>query len=140
MGRRGRRSASDNVAIKGPAGLGHDLEAPDHLGESERQIFSEVVAKAPPGHFTAVDIYLLATFSILTNIIRTASQKLADYDGKDRMVTFKELDSASKSQAAIATKLRLVPSARITPRTAARQGDAHRPSVYDEMAVRGWTV
>ena len=46
---------------------------------------------------------------------------------------FKMLDPTVKTQALLATKLRLVTLARIGPRTAGRAHDAHRPSAYDTM-------
>jgi hypothetical protein len=43
------------------------------------------------------------------------------------------LAELAKTQSLIATKLRLVPSARIGPRTAGRRHHGHRPSAYDTM-------
>jgi hypothetical protein len=65
MRQRGRQSGA-GLEIIPPASAGPNLQPPRHLIATEARLFHEVVANAPPGQFSASDVYLLATFAQVT--------------------------------------------------------------------------
>jgi hypothetical protein len=132
MRQRGRQSAAD-LEVNGIADTGPNLRPPSHLTARETALFREVVANAPAAQFSASDTYLLTTFVQITALLEGAAATARKADDKTRQVKFKMLAELAKTQSLIATKLRLVPSARIGPRTAGRQHDGHKPSAYDTM-------
>jgi phage terminase small subunit len=134
MRQRGRRSAVD-LEVTAPASAALRLDPPDHLTATEQKLFREVLANTPSGQFSLSDTYLLATFCQVTCVVRQAARSASTAKPKDRQSAFKMLAEAAKCQSMIATKLRLVPSARTSPRSLARASDAHRPSAYD---TREW--
>jgi hypothetical protein len=136
---RGRRSAA-NVAVNVIGSLGHRLEAPDHLTVDEQQIFSEVVALSPPGHFVPADVFLISTFAQVTAIIREAATNARKAKPTARPAAYKQLQEMAKTQATLCTKLRMAPQSRIGARDAARRADKFSPSAYDliEMNARGF--
>jgi len=119
----GRKSSASIVAVRAvnPA---QRLAPPDYLSPAEREIFADIVAAAPAKHFTQNDSLLLATFAKVTHQIRQT-----DDPG--------ELLRSAKVQVTLATRLRLTPSSRLDPKTAARAAANSRPrSFYDEMRDR----
>ncbi len=132
MRQRGKQSAA-SLEVNGIEDAGPNLRPPHHLTAKEAQLFHEVVANTPPGQFSASDTYLLATFVQITALLEGAAATARKAGDKTRQIKFKMLAELAKTQSLIATKLLLVPSARIGPRTAGRTHDAHRPSAYDTM-------
>jgi hypothetical protein len=132
MRQRGKQSAA-SLDVNGIADAGPNLRPPHHLTAKEAQLFHEVVANAPSGHFSPSDVYLLSTFVRVTLICDDAAKALAKATDKNRPTRMKIMDQAVKAQALLASKLRLAPQSRIGPRTAGRTHDAHRPSAYDTM-------
>jgi phage terminase small subunit len=130
MRQRGRRSSAD-LEVNGEASVALQLLPPDHLTAKEQQLFREVLANTPSGQFSPSDTYLLSTFCQVICVVRQAARNASTAKPKDRQAAFKMLAEAAKTQSMIATKLRLVPSARTGPRTVGRAHDAHRPSAYD---------
>jgi hypothetical protein len=108
------------VAIRAPTPT-QRLTPPDYLSTAEREIFAGIVANSPAKHFTRNDEFLLATYCKITLQIREATDPDA-------------LLRAARVQASIAGRLRLTPSSRLDPRTAARGvANSRPPSVYDLM-------
>ena len=132
MRQRGRQSGA-GLEIIPPASAGPNLQPPRHLIATEARLFHEVVANAPPGQFSASDVYLLATFAQVTLLVEGAARAAAKANDKTRQARFKMLDQAVKMQALLASKLRLATQSRIAPRTVCRAHDGHRPSAYDTM-------
>ena len=132
MRQRGKQSTA-SLEVNGVPDAGLSLRPPPHLTAKEAKLFQEVVANTPPGQFSASDAYLLATFVQITALLEDAAATARKADEKTRQIKFKMLAELAKTQSLIATKLRLVPSSRIGPRTAGRAHDAHRPSAYDAM-------
>jgi hypothetical protein len=144
MQQRGKRSAA-SLEVTGIEDAGPNLRPPPHLTAKEAALFREVVATSPSGQFSASDVYLLTTFVHITSLLEGAAASARKANDNTRQMKFKMLAELAKTQSLIATKLRLVPSARIAPRTAGRAHDAHRPSAYDTMGFDreffedGWT-
>jgi hypothetical protein len=111
------------------------LQPPHHLTAKEAKLFHEVVTNTPSGQFSASDVYLLATFVQITALLEDAAAQARKADDKTRQIKFKMLSELCKTQAVLATKLRLAPQSRISSITAARQAANHRPSFYDTMNI-----
>ena len=134
MRQRGRVS-NVNVEVNGIASAGPNLRPPANLTAKEAKLFHEVVANAPSGQFSASDVYLLSSFVRVTLVCDDAAKALAKANDKNRPTRMKIMDQAVKAQALLASKLRLAPQSRISPRTVGRAHDGHRPSAYETM---GW--
>ena len=72
MRQRGRQSGA-GLEIIPPASAGPNLQPPRPLIATEARLFHEVVANAPPGQFSASDVYLLATFAQVTLLVEGAA-------------------------------------------------------------------
>ena len=129
MRQRGRKSSAEPW-VTPAAGVRPRLEPPPHLSANEARLFREVVANAPAGQFSASDVYLLATFAQVTALLEGAAKAAARANDKTRQVKFKMLAELAKTQALLATKLRLATQSRITTCTAGRQHATHRSSAF----------
>src|SRR5262245_877076 len=102
----GKRSAADlDITTTEPLDL--RLEPPAFLSATEAALFREVLLNVPAGHFARADQYLLATFCQVTMLCRQTAKAATKANAKDAPTRFKMLFEAVKTQALIATKLRL---------------------------------
>src|SRR5262245_50247237 len=97
MGKRGRPSPGDLNVVSLPVdGMRAKLQPPDHLNAKERKLFSEIIANAPSTQFSSSDVYLLATFAVVTNQIRDIAKEASKGDEETRRMKFKSLCEAVK--------------------------------------------
>jgi hypothetical protein len=124
---RGRRSAA-NLATPSVNGDPPPLEPPPSLNDAERSAFNEIVRASSPRHFLPTDRPLLASYCQAVVISREAA--------KNAMIDKNLLLAWEKSvrvQAALAAKLRLSPSSRCDPKTAARMPPTPRtPRLWED--------
>jgi hypothetical protein len=130
MKQRGRPSANANV-IPIDRGLKR-LEPPADLSTAESELFRQTVAASAADHFVLSDLPLLISFVQATLFVRRAARGLASDAGL--IVTW---ERAVKTQAMLATRLRLSPQSRADPKAVTRRQAAHRPSAYDLMTGGG---
>jgi phage terminase small subunit len=109
--------ASFAVSIEPPR-----LQPPPTLSAKEREVFQAVVSACDARHFRASDVPLLSRFCELSVMSERAARELrkaAVIDGKPSpWVIVRE--KSVRGLLAVATKLRLTPSARTDPKTLAR--------------------
>ena len=115
MAQRGRRSLA-NLATPRVDGRPPRLEPPADLTDDERTMFCEIVGANDSRALVKSDVPLLISFVQMSLLARTSARA-------NNVTVF---EKAVRMQAALATKLRLTPSARITPRTAGRMAAAQR--------------
>jgi phage terminase small subunit len=125
--KRGRASAAQLSVVPIAAGR-KPISPPDDLDASTRKLFVELVSSLPHDHFHKSDIPLLVTYCNATVI----SQKC--YKGllKDRQF-FNEWERACRTQATLATRLRLAPQSRNDPKTVGMRQRNFHPSIYASM-------
>ena len=88
------------------------LVPPDDLTAAERKLFNEITTAVDPRHFVPSDMPLLVNFVRATALAdRTAN----------RPEQLEVWEKAVRLQAMLATRLRLAPQSRMSPRTAARR-------------------
>jgi hypothetical protein len=109
--KRGRTSLAELSVVSIDATT-KPIEPPEFLTPKEAKLFREVVASVSPKHFVPSDAHLLATFVQVTLTGREAIKGLPD--------TIGIWDRCVKTQAILATKLRLAPQSRLDQRAAGR--------------------
>jgi phage terminase small subunit len=115
MKQRGRKSAASTSLVV--VDLQHKpVECPAGLPREVEQIFRDVVASCVPQHFRKSDIPLLVNYSVACHLVRFYFGLI----GEDE-TAFRFWTEATKLMISMATKLRLTPSSRTQPITAARQ-------------------
>jgi cellobiose-specific phosphotransferase system component IIB len=93
------------------------LQPPAHLTREERTLFLQVVTENDPAHFAATDAILLASFVQASLLVRRMSKAVSkNPDPK----TVQSWERALRSQAMLATRLRLAPQSRMHQRQAGR--------------------
>jgi hypothetical protein len=125
--KRGRASSNELAAIPFQP---HQrwISSPNYLNRQEKELFDEVVHSCPPSQFAPCDTHILVSFVQSTLMARRAMAKLTK---KSDPTTLAVWDRAVKTQAALATKLRLAPNSRSDMKVVARRIAAHRPSAYE---------
>ena len=123
--KRGRQSVAERAVIP-IAPLAPRLQPPADLGAEETALFRQLVASCPSDHFVESDQPLLTAYVIAICLSRRAAAKLAE---DPSLATVWE--RSTRMLATLATRLRLAPQARVSPKTLARRAAAHRPSAYD---------
>ena len=111
MRQRGRQSGA-GLEIIPPASAGPNLQPPRHLIATEARLFHEVVANAPPGQFSASDVYLLATFAQVTLLVEGAAGAAAKANDKTRQARGREDASAVGEQVAAGNAIQNCPAHR----------------------------
>ena len=138
MGTRGRKSAASLSVIPGRVDGNPDrLRPPPELGPRERELWLVVVGSVDPKHFVASDGPLLQRYVEAAVQAELAAEHLR----QEGAVVAGRLnpwalahEKASRSCAALATRLRLSPSSRYDARAASRT--AYAPaSAYDLMGL-----
>jgi hypothetical protein len=135
MKQRGRKSEAANTTPfsvdHGPSGL----HPPAHLTAKEAKLFHDVVSNVPSTQFSRSDVYLLTTFTQVTVLLEDAVSAVR----KDTQPqNLKALNDLAKTQAMLATKLRLSTQSRTNAVNTARAHANHRPSFYDTMRPEDW--
>src|SRR5262245_37533523 len=82
MRQRGRRS-QDNLSVIPVENMRHQLQPPDHLSQTEKELFREVVASAPATHFAGADVFLLTKFAQVTALLQSAARSAAKANEKN---------------------------------------------------------
>jgi hypothetical protein len=135
MRQRGRKS---EAASNTPFSVDHGpsaLHPPANLTAKEAQLFRDVVVSVPSTQFSPSDVYLLTTFSQVTVLLEDAVRAVH----KDTQPqNLKALNDLAKTQAMLATKLRLSTQSRTNAISTARAHANHRPSFYDTMRPEDW--
>src|SRR5262245_11805117 len=126
MRQRGRKSEASNLAVIPVENTRHQLTPPDHLTDSEADLFREVLANTPPNQFSFADVYLLSTFCQITMLVREQMRRVQGAKQDRRAAELKLLLDAVKSQSLVATKLRLTTSARTAAHVISRAAQKHR--------------
>jgi phage terminase small subunit len=130
MRQRGRKSAASFERLVIDARFNR-LQPPDGLDPSIEQRFANIVASCDPQHFVPSDVSLLVQFCEADLLcdraaaeIRRGGAVLAD--GRvSPWITVQE--KGVRAIVALATKLRLAPSARLDPKTVARRTERWTP-------------
>jgi hypothetical protein len=116
MIQRGRPSAASLTVVPIHAQRPR-LKPPAHLTKAERTLFLQVVNENAAEHFSPTDAILLASFVQATLLVRQMAKAVArNPDPK----TMQSWERALRSQAMLATRLRLAPQSRLGQRIAAR--------------------
>jgi hypothetical protein len=135
---RGRKSIEANLIPLNVSGGQSFLKAPATLSSAERQLFAEVVGAVDPRHFVKSDMPLLVSYIQATIVARRLTPKGARPDPK--VVT--SWERAVRVQATLATRLRLAPQSRTSPKTVGRYHDGTRATevqssnFYDELRAK----
>jgi len=129
MMQRGRKSASalSVVSIETVP----RLRVPDGLSNAEANLFRDIVAKCAADHFVPSDAPMLVAYCQAVLLTRGAFKMLDDSG-----MGFQQWQSAAKTMATLATKLRLCPHSRSDPKTITRHsrelGIGPRPWEFPE--------
>jgi hypothetical protein len=127
MQQRGRKSAAE-LASFSVNGDPPPLEPPPSLNDAERLLFAEIVEAVSPRHFLPTDQPLLASYCQAVVISREAA-KYAMTDQSSLLAW----EKATRVQAQLAGRLRLSPSSRYDPKTAARMPPTpRRPRLWED--------
>jgi hypothetical protein len=101
------------------------------------QVFREILAAAPQGHFSQGDEHLIESFAQAVVLARKASAELSErgpvIEGRTSPWIV-VLEKQHRAISAISARLRLSPQHRADSRSAGRRADGPRPSVYEVMA------
>lgn len=108
MKQRGRKSAAELASPTAPDRKPPRLDPPSFLTNAAKALFSAIVASVDRKHFVKSDVPLLATFVQTTLVARQGTDNFAQFE------------RAARLQASLAVRLRLTPSARISPKTVGR--------------------
>lgn len=111
------------------------LEPPRDLSAAEAKLFREVIANCPSDHFLKSDLSLLASFiraSVLSRQLGRRVAKEPHLAGAWEKVT--------RTQALLATRLRLTPRGRTDPKMLGRKMTRHQPGIEDVIAASGVNV
>jgi hypothetical protein len=92
---------------------------------SERKVFESIVNSCDPSHFRESDIPVLVSFCTATVMSRAAANKPKQIGA---------WVAATNMQARLATRLRLVPSARTDPKSLARQNPQRAQQLLEPWA------
>lgn len=122
MRQRGRKSSANLVVLPAVDGNPPRIKPPAYLNKSELILFDELVSACSPCSLVESDVPLLVSYVQATLIARDAA-----HDPKK----FGAFERAVKMQATLATRLRLTPHSRITPRTAGRQQEPQYPRPWE---------
>lgn len=109
MRQRGRKSGATGLTVDGSPPR---IETPAYLNDAERILFDELVDACSTRSLVEFDVPLLVSYVQATLIARDAAHDPQKFGAFERAV---------KMQATLATRLRLTPHSRISPRTAGRQ-------------------
>jgi hypothetical protein len=127
MYQRGRKSATELAAPR----VNEDrtpMEPPPNLTNDERTLFTEIAQSVPLRHFVASDTPLLVSYVQATLLAREAIRTAATDNA-----ALAAWEKVARVQAALATKLRLSPSSRYDPKTAARMPPTpRRPRLWED--------
>lgn len=142
MKQRGRKSADQLITDMGGNRFnlsGFRIEPPDFLSDTETAIFNEIIASVPDNHFAPGDVLLVSTLSQVAALMREATKRASSCKPAERPSAIKQVQELSKTIGTLLTKARLCPLSRSNADRAGTAARAYRPSVYDEMRVRGWS-
>ena len=87
------------------------LQTPSSLNNAERKLFDSIVASCDARHFRNSDIALLVSF-VQASLLSHRLGRKGDIGDWERV---------TRTQASLATRLRLTPASRTDPKTLARQ-------------------
>src|SRR5262245_58646722 len=128
MLQRGRKGTTNLAVFPGPTLRDH-IAAPSNLSAAERLTVEQLVVNAGSDHFTKNDAPLLAGYVQALGLMQHYAEK-----ARNQPSYVKHHNQACKSAALLATKLRLAPSSRMSPRVAARVAEKRgNVSAYDLM-------
>jgi hypothetical protein len=98
------------------------LTAPTSLSQPARTLFNEIVSACDPRHFTEAEEPLLVSYVQLVIKVRQCEAKLP----------IEQLERLLRTQALLATKLRLTPQTRID-KNVIRRWPNNQPSYLDKI-------
>lgn len=140
--KRGRKSAEDQLAVVPISGA--RMDPPAHLSDAEASEWREIVNSLPAAYFRPSDVPLLAAYCTASAIYKQARHHVDEkglvlIDERGRMTAnpaSQILTNQASSMAQLAVKLRLCPSARYTPKSAATKtassGTGKKPWASEE--------
>ena len=107
------------------------IRPPASLSPAEAKTFAAIIAMAPADHFAPSDAPIVAVYAQAILLNQHSFKQIGEGD----LEAFPVWEKSSRVMGAIATKLRLVPSARIHPETAGRRATSKRfqTFTYDSM-------
>lgn len=132
---RGRPSAKSLSVVQLPTARRRGPEPPAHLTKREKALFRQIVAENEAGHFAPTDSLLLASLAQATGMVIELSKDLKKKRDPRHVQSW---ERAVRSQAMLATKLRLTTQSRLDRKVAGRMAERHKPSAYDILAAGGW--
>ena len=130
-----RRSAAA-LAVAPFSGPRPRLAPPKGLDPAPSAIFRQVVAVMGEGHFSPVDVHLLAQFAEAVSLADMAAKRLR---AEGPVVAGKPsawlpiVEKSWRSAAVLASRLRLCPASRYDARAAGRRATDPPASIYDLM-------
>jgi phage terminase small subunit len=113
------------------------LSPPSNLNKHEQEVFKQIVASVPARHFAQSDLVLLTRYVKNISLAANAADHLqregaVDANGK-LSPWLRAAEKLDRTIIALASKLRLCPSARYDARAAQRNAREPPPSYYDLM-------
>jgi hypothetical protein len=129
MNKRGPKSAAELSIASGNVVAMVRVRPPASLSAAEAETFRTVVASVAADHFAPGDVPVLVTFVQAIMLNAYAMKEMGD----GKLECFPIWEKSSRVIGAMATKLRLVPQARIHPEKAGRRALQFNPSPYDAM-------
>ena len=126
-----RRSAA-SLAVPRVNSASTSLAPPAELSSGAKQLWRSLIASTPTDHFRASDVPLLASYCTVSTMADEAATEIASggavVNGKPSpwLAVYERL---LRSQATLALRLRLCPSARQDPKTTGRQKVPSVPNV-----------
>jgi phage terminase small subunit len=129
MAKRGRKSGADLTTVR-VDGQPNRLKPPPSFSTLEAEVFRELVAACDARHFTRADLPLLAAYCAAVVLERRATRELqrAPVEGGKMSPWALIQEKQVRALVSLSLRLRLCPSARTDPRTAARRANGPRPS------------
>ncbi len=124
MGKRGRKSAAELSVVRIDCAAQRPAPPAD-LTPGQAAIWRAVVETTPAGWFSEGDVLLrsycrhVQTADFLAKLVNEHLHELSEIQSLKRLLSMRERETRMLTH--LATKMRLTPQARITPRSAGRQ-------------------
>jgi phage terminase small subunit len=138
---RGRKSAAALAVVPlAPKSTPGRLRPPEHLPETERELFSELVASCASDHFVASDLPLLTEYCVAVVLARQAAAELqaAGAVVNNRPSAWIVVqEKAVRAMVALSQRLRLAPLSRLKAEAVGRHRGAATPNYLDVVRSLG---
>lgn len=108
------------------------LSPPRDLSASEARLFRELVSSVPPDHFLKSDLLLVGSYVQAASLSRQLGKRVA----KEPQLAG-AWERVTRTQALLATRLRLTPRGRIDRTMMGRKAANYQPGIEDAISASG---